>query len=165
ELTLDDVARPFATAASTLERVLDGLPATFSWQELITGTPSAPGDLRRLIDVKPRLDFTVLEPGKEATDAIRAAAASLRLASPFQARVRLTGPVPIANEEFSTVKNGAFVNGTATLALVLLILWLALRSFRIILAVVVALFIGFLVNAVGGVGFVGGPHLIFIPFA
>ena len=165
ELTLDDVARPFATAASTLERVLDGLPATFSWQELITGRPSAPGDLRRLIDVKPRLDFTVLEPGKEATDAIRAAAASLGLASRYQARVRLTGPVPIANEEFSTVKNGAFVNGTATLALVLLILWLALRSFRIILAVVVALFIGLSITAMVGLALVGALNLISIAFA
>src|SRR5712675_593475 len=75
ELTLDDAVRPFAMATAALERVLAGLPATFSWQELVSGTPTAPSDLRRLIDVRPRLDFTALEPGKEATDAIRAAAA------------------------------------------------------------------------------------------
>src|SRR5215467_11221661 len=72
ELTLDDAARPFAMATAALERVLAGLPATFSWQELVSGTPAAPSDLRRLIDVRPRLDFTALEPGKEAADAIRA---------------------------------------------------------------------------------------------
>jgi uncharacterized protein len=165
ELTLDDVAQPFGKATATLEHVLAGLPATFSWQELMNGTPSMPRDLRRLIDVRPRLDFTALEPGKEATDAIRAAAASLDLVSRFQARVRLTGPVPVANEEFATVKDGAFVNGTVTLALVLLILWLALRSFRIILAVVVALFIGLSVTAMVGLMLVGAFNLISIAFA
>ena len=53
------------------------------------------------------LDFNALEPGKRATDAIRDAAASLDLASRYQARVRLTGPVPIENEEFGTVREGA----------------------------------------------------------
>jgi uncharacterized protein len=165
ELTLDNVAQPFATASAALERVLAGLPATFSWQELVSGTPSTPSDLRRLIDVRPKLDFTVLEPGKEATDAIRAASESLELASRFQARVRLTGPVPIANEEFATVKDGALVNGTMTLTLVLIILWLALRSFRIILAVVVALFIGLSITAMVGLVLVGALNLISIAFA
>ncbi|HSV25595.1 MAG TPA: MMPL family transporter [Xanthobacteraceae bacterium] len=165
ELTLDDVARPFTTAAEALENVLAGRPATFSWHELMSGTPSTPSDLRRLIDVKPKLDFTVLEPGKEATDAIRAAAASLDLASRFQARVRLTGPVPIANEEFATVKDGALINGLVTLVLVLLILWLALRSFRIILAVAVALFIGLSITAMVGLMLVGSLNLISIAFA
>ncbi len=165
ELTLEDLARPFAMASAALERVLDGLPATFSWQELATGTPSAPSDLRRLIDVRPKLDFTALEPGKEATDAIRAAAESLDLASRFQARVRLTGPVPIANEEFATVKDGALVNAIVTITLVLLILWLALRSFRIILAVVIALFIGLSITAMIGLALVGALNLISIAFA
>src|SRR5262249_23121413 len=148
-----------------LERVLAGLPATFSWQELMNGTPSTPSDLRRLIDVKPRLDYTALEPGKEAADAIRAAAASLDLASRFQARVRLTGPVPIANEEFATVKDGALVNGIITFALVLLILWLALRSFRIIFAVVIALLVGLSITAMIGLALVGALNLISIAFA
>jgi uncharacterized protein len=165
ELTLDDVAPPFAMASAALERVLAGLPATFSWQELMNRASSTPSDLRRLIEVKPMLDFTALEPGKEATDAIRAAAASLDLASRFQARVRLTGPVPIANEEFATVKDGAFVNAIVTLGLVLLILWLALRSFRIILAVVVALSIGLSITAMVGFMLVGALNLISIAFA
>ena len=165
ELTLDDVERPFATASAALENVLAGRPATFSWHEIMIGTPSTPSDLRRFIEIKPMLDFTALEPGKEATDAIRAAAASLDLVSRFQARVRLTGPVPIANEEFATVKEGALVNVIVTLALVLLILWLALRSFRIILAVVVALFVGLSITAMVGLMLVGALNLISIAFA
>ena len=165
ELTLDDLAKPFDKAAAVVEQILSGQTATFSWLELMSGAPSTPGALRRIIDIKPTLDFTALEPGKQATDAIRAAVEKLNLGARFQARVRLTGPVPIANEEFATVKDGAFVNAVVTVALVLLILWLALRSFRIILAVVISLFIGLSITAMVGLMLVGALNLISIAFA
>ncbi len=165
QLTLEDTARPFNAAAATLEQVLAGRSATFSWRELVNGTPSAPDDLRKFIEIVPKLDFTALEPGEQATDAIRAAAAKLDLASRFQARVRLTGPVPIENEEFATLKEGAATNGIITLAVVLLILWLALRSFRIILATVISLFIGLSITATIGLMMVGALNLISIAFA
>ena len=63
------------------------------------------------------------------------AAQDLNLAGEFGARVRLTGPVPIANEEFATVADGAIVNGIGTVLVVLLILWMALHSAKIISAV------------------------------
>ncbi len=164
-LTLDNLARPFDRVAATIEQVLARKPATFSWLELMSGMPSTPGDLRRVIDVKPKLDFSALEPGRQATDAIRAAADKLDLAGRFQAHIRLTGTVPIANEEFATVKDGAVVNAVITVALVLFILWLALRSFRIILAVMISLFIGLSLTAMVGLMLVGALNLISIAFA
>jgi hopanoid biosynthesis associated RND transporter like protein HpnN len=152
-------------AAEPVENVLADRPATFSWRELLSGMPSTPGDLRKFIEASPVLDFNSLEPGKQATDAIRSAAAGLDLASRYQARVRLTGPVPIENEEFATVREGAAVNGAVTLAVVLLILWLALKSFRIIVAVVIALFVGLTVTAALGLMMVGALNLISVAFA
>lgn len=165
ELTLDDVVGPFNKAASTVEDALAGRPVAFSWRELINETESGPGDLRRIIEIQPILDFTALEPGRNATDAIRKAVTNLDLATRYQARVRLTGPVPIENEEFATIRDGAGTNATITLAVVLLILWLALRSFRIILAVVLALFIGLSITAAIGLMLVGALNLISVAFA
>ena len=165
QLTLDQTARAFNMAAVPVENVLADRPATFSWHELLSGMPSTPGDLRKFIEASPVLDFNSLEPGKQATDAIRSAAAGLDLASRYQARVRLTGPVPIENEEFATVREGAAVNGVVTLAVVLLILWLALKSFRIIVAVVIALFVGLTVTAALGLMMVGALNLISVAFA
>jgi uncharacterized protein len=165
QLTLDQTARAFNMAAEPVENVLADRPATFSWRELLSGMPSTPGDLRKFIEASPVLDFNSLEPGKQATDAIRSAAAGLDLASRYQARVRLTGPVPIENEEFATVREGAAVNGAVTLAVVLLILWLALKSFRIIVAVVIALFVGLSVTAALGLMMVGALNLISVAFA
>jgi hopanoid biosynthesis associated RND transporter like protein HpnN len=165
QATLDQVAGGFDKAAVTIENVLAGRPASFSWNELINGKPATPGDLRKFIQATPVLDFNALEPGKHATDAIRAAAAGLDLASRYQARVRLTGPVPIENEEFGTVREGAALNGVITVAVVLLILWMALRSLRIIIAVVIALFMGLSATAALGLAMVGALNLISVAFA
>src|ERR1700722_13307001 len=165
QTTLDQVAGGFDKAAVTIEDVLAGRPASFSWNELLSGKPTTPGDRRKFIRATPVLDFNALEPGKHATDAIRAAAASLDLASRYQAQVRLTGPVPIENEEFGTVREGAALNGVITVAVVLLILWMALRSLRIIIAVVIALFIGLSATAALGLMMVGALNLISVAFA
>jgi hopanoid biosynthesis associated RND transporter like protein HpnN len=122
-------------------------------------------DRRSFIEVKPVLDFNALQPGKDATDAIRQAAKDLNLTSEFGARVRLTGPVPIANEEFATVQDGAVVNGIGTVLIVLVILWMALHSAKIIFAVFVNLFVGLSITTAAGLMMVGSLNLLSIAFA
>jgi hopanoid biosynthesis associated RND transporter like protein HpnN len=122
-------------------------------------------DRRSFIEFKPILDFNALEPGKDATDAIRQAARDLNLAGEYGARVRLTGPVPIANEEFATVQDGAIVNGIGTVLVVLLILWMALHSAKIISAVFLNLFIGLSITTAVGLWMVGSLNLLSIAFA
>jgi hypothetical protein len=75
EIMLDDMANTLTMAAETIEAILAGRFATFSWQALGRNKPVEPADLRRLIEVQPKLDFGALEPGRAATDAIRQAAA------------------------------------------------------------------------------------------
>jgi hopanoid biosynthesis associated RND transporter like protein HpnN len=111
------------------------------------------------------LDFSALMPGQAATEAIRKAAADLNFHSQYGANLRLTGPVAIADEEYATLQEGAFVNTTATIVVVLTILWLALRSWRIILAVFVSLLVGLSITAAIGLALVGALNLISVAFA
>src|SRR5262249_5168163 len=74
-------------------------------------------------------------------------------------------PIPIANEEYSTVQQGAIVNGIATVFVVLFILWLALHSTKIILAVFINLFIGLSITTAVGLWLVGSLNLLSIAFA
>ena len=150
EVKLDNTARPFNLIAQTVEDVLNKGNANFSWRELSATKPLTDSDKRAFIEFKPVIDYSALEPGKEATDAIRKAAADLDFAGKYQARVRLTGPVPIANEEYATVQDGAIVNGIGTVLVVLVILWLALHSAKIIFAVFVNLFIGLSITTAVG---------------
>jgi len=160
----DAMARPLGMVADTVEKVLAKQPANFSWRELSSSEPLSDGDRRVLLNIRPVLDFNALEPGGAATDAIRQTVKDLDLAGKYAARVRLTGPVPIANEEFATVQEGALVNHTATVLVVLFILWCALKSPRIILAVFLTLAIGLSITTAIGLMIVGAFNLISIAF-
>jgi len=165
QVKLDSTERPFNLIAQTVENVLNKGSATFSWRELTSDKPLQDSDRRAFIEFKPILDFNALEPGKAATDAIRQAARDLNFAGEYGARVRLTGPVPIANEEFATVQDGAIRNGIGTVVVVLIILWMALHSPKIIFAVFVNLFIGLSITTAAGLMMVGSLNLLSIAFA
>ena len=165
QIKLDSTERPFSLISQTVENVLNTGSATFSWRELVSAKPLTDADRRSFIEFKPILDFNALQPGKDATDAIRQAARDLNLAGEYGARVRLTGPVPIANEEFATVQDGAIVNGIGTVIVVLFILWMALHSPKIIFAVFVNLFIGLSITTAAGLMMVGSLNLLSIAFA
>jgi len=165
QVTLDGTARPFNYVAQTVEDVLDKRNAAFSWRQLVSDKPLADSDRRAFIELKPILNYQELEPGKGATDAIRQAATELDLAGEYQARVRLTGPVPIANEEYATVQDGAVVNGIGTVIVVLFILWMALHSGKIILAVFINLFIGLSITTAVGLMMAGSFNLLSVAFA
>ncbi|MBB1092612.1 MMPL family transporter [Rhodopseudomonas pseudopalustris] len=165
QVTLDGAAAPFNTISQTVEDVLAKRNAFFSWRGLTSPEPLTDGDKRAFIEIKPILDFKELEPGRAATDAIRAAAVDLKLEQQFGARVRLTGPVAIANEEFSTVKEGAIVNGIGTVVVVLFILWMALHSSKIIFAVAANLFVGLAITTAVGLLLVDSLNLLSIAFA
>jgi hopanoid biosynthesis associated RND transporter like protein HpnN len=132
---------------------------------MLSGVHPDPSELRRFIAIRPILDYSALEPGRASSDAIRKAASDLQLASKYQARVRLTGTVPMADEEFATVRRGALVNGIGTLIVVLSILWMALKSARMIAAVVLTLLVGLTITTALGLAMVGALNLISIAFA
>jgi hopanoid biosynthesis associated RND transporter like protein HpnN len=165
QFKLDSTERPFNLIAQTVENVLNTGSGTFSWRELVSDKPLTASDRRAFIEFKPILDYNALEPGKDATDAIRQAARDLNLAGEYGARVRLTGPVTIANEEYATVQDGAIVNGIGTILVVLVILWMALHSSKIIFAVFLNLFIGLSITTAVGLMMVGSLNLLSVAFA
>ena len=162
---LDNLAGTLNMVSDTFDSVIADRPASFSWRAMLNGAPPTPSERRRFIEIRPVLDYTALLPGKAATDAIRQAASDLGLAAKYRATLRLTGEVAIADEEYATLQEGAFVNTTATIVVVLTILWLALRSPRLILAVFVSLLVGFSITAAVGLALVGALNLISVAFA
>jgi hypothetical protein len=164
-ITLDNMTWPMTLGAAAIEKVNAGQPATFSWRDMVQGRASTLSERRKFLNIQGILDYSELEPGLKATDAIRKAAADLNFAGNYQANLRLTGPVPMADEEFATIKENAGLNATVTIAIVLFILWLALRWFRIIFAVFVCLVVGLAVTAALGMLMVGALNLISVYFA
>ena len=161
---LANLDKPIAAFSATLADVLSDKPAYFGWSAMINGPTAGPPRTRRFIEVQPKLDYLDLMPGQQASAAIRAAAKKLGLSPQTGVRVRLTGPVPMADEEFATIaQNGlllAALMGTA----VLLMLWLAVRSVRVILAILATLIIGLAITASIGLYTYGAFNVISVAF-
>jgi hopanoid biosynthesis associated RND transporter like protein HpnN len=164
-LRLDDLALPLDAVADTIDNVLAQRPATFSWQVLVNGALAKPEDLSRIIDILPVLDYGALEPGQAASAAVRKAVADAQLSSDYKASVHLTGTIPLADAQLATLQQGVWLNAIITAAIVVIVLWLALRSARIVLAILVTIFVGLVATTALGLLLVGAFNPISVAFA
>ena len=164
EVTLAELAPRYDAFSTAIEAALEDRPARLSWQSLVSGRAPEPGDLRKVVLVRPAIDYGALAPGAKATDALRTKAAELGLTPENGVTVRLTGPVPLADEEFATVAENMALNIGVTLLAVGLILFWALRSAKLILAVLVTLFAGLVITSALGLMVVGRLNLISVAF-
>jgi hypothetical protein len=162
---LDDLARPLNTIADSLDQVLAGKPATFSWQVLVNNAPAKPADLMSLINIWPELDYSSIEPGQKATEAVRKAVDDSKIGPTYDATVRLTGTVPLADLQFSTLHEGVALNFAVTGIIILVVLGLAFRSIRIVIAVSICIFVGLLATAALGLLLAGSFNPISVAFA
>ena len=164
QVTLDRIDRPMRSLADASESVLAGKPGYFSWQALFTGSGTPAPPTRRLIQVQPILDHGSLMPGEAASDALRAAAGALHLDAAHGVRVQLTGEVPLADEEFATLQENIGMVGLVMLGAMLLTLWLATKSVRLVAAILTTIVLGLIMTTAIGLLTVGRFNLISVAF-
>jgi uncharacterized protein len=163
-IKLEQLAWPLSLAGRTLDEVLANKPASFSWQELLQGHALPAGQLRHFIEVAPKLDFKALQPGRAAEQGIYKAASDMKLKENLGATVSLTGQVPMNDDQFSVIRSSALRDTLTAVLGVLIALWLALRSMKIIVAVFFSLMVGLAATAALGLAMVGSFNLISIAF-
>jgi hypothetical protein len=161
---LQDIDPAMTALADTFEKALAGQPPFFSWRTLIAGGPAKPREMRHIILVQPVMDYAALQPGSAASEAIRATARSLGLDTAHGVTVRLTGPVPLADEEFGTLAQDAHLLLGAMFAALLGILWLAVRSARVVMAILATTLVGLIWTAAVGLLATGRFNLISVAF-
>jgi uncharacterized protein len=161
---LDDFDRPMTELADALDELLAGRQTFFSWRSFLTGQAPGPRELRQIIEVKPNLNYKALEPSKIPDVFIYKTASDLGLTPEQGVRVRLTGAAPLADEEYRAVEAGATINDAGTALIVLFILWRALKSPRMVLAVALTVTVGLAATAAAGLKLVGAFNLISLAF-
>ena len=162
---LSDIAAPMRALGNGLGGIVAGKQPQFSWTALFgssRGTLAAP--TRRVIVAQAVLDYGDLMPGAAASDAVRKLATDLKLDAAHGVRVRLTGAVPLADEEFASLADGAGMVGGVMAGSMLLLLWVATRSVRIVAAIAVTILAGLVVTAALGLAAVGRFNLISVAF-
>jgi len=161
---LSSLNMPMSRLADALEKLEAGKPAFFSWRELVGGGQVDKRELRKILLVNPKMDFTQLEPGAAAGDAIRADAKALALSPANGVTVRLTGPVPLEDEEFGSLAERALPISIVAVGAIILMLWLAVRSAKVIVAILITTFAGLTLAAALGLLIFGKFNVISIAF-
>ena len=144
---------------------LSGHPRPLSWQALLGGNEL--NDLAgkyTFVLAQPKLDFGVLQPGGEATAAMRSVIAGLEFVKSGAARVRITGQVALADEEFATVVQGAVFGLIGSVMLITLWLFLAVQTWRLILPILATLGLGLVLTLLFASVAVGTLNLVSVGF-
>jgi len=164
QASIDQLSPALTALSETLEKTLAGRPAFLSWQKLITGQEPGIRETRRIIEIQGTLDYTKLEPGAASSDLIRKLAADLHLTPNEGVSVRQTGPVPLADEEFATLVDRAGLMAGLMMFAILLTLWVAVRSAKIIAAILLTLFAGLAITTALAIAAIGTFNVISVAF-
>jgi hopanoid biosynthesis associated RND transporter like protein HpnN len=160
---------PYATALegfhTSMAAALAGHPEPLSWQRLLGGSTSDLAGKYKFVLVQPVLDYGDLQPGGAATAALRAIIADLPFVKAGQARVRITGSVALADEEFATVAEGAVTGLAISFVLIAVWLFLALHSWRLIVPALATLVLGLMATLLFAALAVGTLNLVSVAFA
>lgn len=152
------LTRAFEWINETVDAQLDGRPTPPFWQNAMLDGSGLGTDQRQFVLVKPYLDYSNLEAAERPLEKLRSLAATIE--SRYPVEVRLTGPVPIEDEERGTISRGAGLAAALSFILVCLILFTGLRSPRLAGSILATLFVGLIWTAGFATIAIGSLNLI-----
>ena len=165
QANLSAFAAPLRGFAANLTQAANGHPTPLSWERLLAGSLVDQGGQYQFVIAQPRLDYRSFEPGGAATAAMKRAIAALPDVKSGEAQIHITGSVALDDQEFATVAQGAVRELLGSLALITLWLLLAVRSWRILVPIVIVLLFGLLVTTGFAAIAVGTLNLVSVAFA
>ncbi len=162
ELNLDPV---FEKINLAFRANIEGRPFYLSWQEVMGNKDSSAEDRRRLVLTQPILDYSKMLPATKVLDKIHAIGEELAGDGSKGIRVRVTGGSALAHDELKSLISGSTAAGVASLVLVILTLFIGLRSISLVGATFVILLMGILFTSGFAALSIGYLNLISIAFA
>jgi len=160
-----DLSAALGQISASVEAVNDGRFDRLSWAELTAGDAGAIGaSTRRFIEIAPRFEFDRLLPAGHSIAGVREAVKQLQLMPEHGVTVRLTGSVAMEHEELLTAVAGAGISLGAALVMVAILLYIALRSVRLLIAAVLTLACGLIFTAAFAAAAIGHLNLISVAF-
>lgn len=159
---------PYNAALSTVQKNLqaaeDGHPVPLSWQNLIMGNGLGQGSVAFVLS-HPILNQGTLQPGSKATSSLIKIASNLPDVKAGRVTVNYTGQIPLSDEQFASLTHGLVLGGILSVAFIALWLYLALRSWRLIVPILLTLLMGLVLTITYAAVFVRVINLISVAFA
>ncbi|MFQ5689538.1 MAG: efflux RND transporter permease subunit [Gemmatimonadota bacterium] len=160
-----DLVPVFRAVSGAFYALTQGRFYELPWQAVFRGHRPTAAEKRRFIAVRPRFDFSKPLPAGRALSHVHRAIEELGLDGRHGVQVRVTGSVAMKHDELKSAGQGAMQAGSLALVMVGLILYLGLRSLRLVLASLVTLVSGLIGTAAFAAVAVGSLNLISIAFA
>jgi len=161
----DQLGAMFDRFSEALSARLEGRAYHLSWAEVLANHEIDRDSRRRFLLVQPVLDFDELQPAKRSILAVRRIAKELGFTAESGVSVRITGDVALSFEEMEVLRTQAVAAGVASFLLVAILLFLALRSVRIVLATLATLVVGLVWTAGFTAAAIGHLNMISVCFA
>ena len=161
----EGIAPAAKQGSDVIANVLDGKPARMDWGRLFGQLGPSNLGARAMVLAQPKLDLTALEQGGDGSKLIRDTARELGITPENGLRLRLTGQIPLSDEEFATVAEGTSASGILSVVLVAILLFMALGSGRIVAASLITLVVGLVLTFGWAALTVKEINLISIAFA
>jgi len=134
-----------------------------SWQTILNPSQLA-NKTQRIVIAKPKRNFHAIMPAAAAIEKARAIRTQLHTTMPGL-KIGITGDVVLQHEELESIGNGAVLSGIGSFILVLLILFRALRSIKLLIGTLVTLLLGLSLTAGFAAISIGHLNVISISFA
>lgn len=161
---LKPYVKPIEGFHQAMADALDGRARPLSWESLLGGGVDELAGPYKFVLAQVKQDFGSLQPGGAATEAMRAVIADLEYVKSGDAHVRITGQVALADEEFASVAQGAVEGLLGSLVLITLWLVLAVRTWRLIVPILMTLLLGLMATVLFAAAAVGTLNLVSVGF-
>ncbi|MGF1671359.1 MAG: MMPL family transporter [Balneolaceae bacterium] len=152
----------FGQVSSTIDGRLNQKNNYLSWQKSFGGAELTDQADILFIQVKPKMEEERILPSKGSIDAARKLALNY---TNDQVRVRITGKEAMGIEEIESVTQGTILASVLALFFVSIILWIGLRSFRLITSSIITLIAGLAITMAFSAWAIGELNMISVAFA
>lgn len=160
-----DLVPALNAVADATEAATAGQSKALDWGKLMAAPKGLAPSPRKFIELVPVLDYGRLQPASTAVASIRSAIADLKAQGYSDVRMRLTGRIALEHEEIGMAYNGALLAFGVALLISTGLLFIALRSRRLVQATVLTLLFGLALTAAFAALAVQKLNLISMAFA
>jgi hopanoid biosynthesis associated RND transporter like protein HpnN len=149
----------------TLRATLEGGEAALDWSSIVDWGPTTGNPRRRVLQVRPRLDYGALAAAETAIEAIETIAREEGIDGTEGLRLRMTGDMVLNMDEMGLLRGQVAWAGVGSFFVVAALLQAALRSARGVLATVTSLLFGLALTAGFATLAIGHLNMISVAFA
>jgi hopanoid biosynthesis associated RND transporter like protein HpnN len=136
-----------------------------SWQKLLAvNEANDRNTLRSIVSAKPIADFNSMQPAKRSMDYARTIIQEIKLLDP-QVTIRMTGKIALEEDELRVLSEDTVYSGLFALVLVIIVLFIGLRSIKLVLCTLIVLIMGLILTAGFATIAVGHLNVLSVAFA